>query len=75
MRKGYDAGWPARFDKHDGKQYPAIRPFVKVGSDSNTDMNEILAHTDLTPGEKVKLYGQILERYIVYKELITASCA
>jgi len=40
-------------------------------TDLDTQMNEALSRTDLSTGEKVKLYDQILQRYIVYKEKLT----
>jgi len=35
-------------------------PLVKVVSDLDTQMNDVLARTDLSTSEKVRLYDQIL---------------
>jgi len=40
-------------------------PLVKVVSDLDTQMNEVLARTDLSTSETVKLYDKTLQRYIV----------
>ena len=37
-------------------------PLVKVVSDLDTQMNEVLARTELSTSEKVKLYDQTLQR-------------
>ena len=50
-------------------------PLVKVVSDLDTQMNEVLARTDLSTSEKVRLYDQILQRYMVYKEKLTEKPA
>jgi len=43
-------------------------PLVKVVSDLDTQMNEVLARTDLSTSDKVRLYDQILQRYIIYRK-------
>jgi len=50
-------------------------PLVKVVSDLDTQMNEVLARTDLSTSKKVRLYDQILQRYIVYKKKLTEKQA
>jgi len=50
-------------------------PLVKVVSDLDTQMNDVLALTDLSPSEKVRLHDQILQRFIVYKEKLTEKPA
>ena len=50
-------------------------PLVKVVSDLDTQMNDVLARTDLSPSEKVRLHDQILQRFIVYNEKLTEKPA
>ena len=50
-------------------------PLVKVVSDLDTQMNEVLARTELSTSEKVKLYDQTLQRQIVQKEKLTGKPA
>jgi len=50
-------------------------PLVKVVSDLDTQMNEALTRTDLSTSEKLRLYDQILQRYMVYKEKLTEKPA
>lgn len=49
------------------------KPFQKVMSDLDEEMNAILNQNDLASSEKMKLYNQVLQRYMTYKEKSTST--
>ena len=42
-------------------------PLQNALSELDEKMNEILSRSDIPTSEKVKLYSQVLKRYMVYK--------
>ena len=61
--------------QHQQQQQKVYHPTIKVLSDVDRDMQNILMQDNLSEDEKVKLYNQALRRYETYERLVTAPSA
>jgi len=58
---------PRVFETMKAKKYENT-PIQNVLSELDEEMNKILTRSDLPSSEKIKLYDQVLQRYMVYKD-------